>query len=210
MAYRSWKLIAIAALLLGLAGCAPPAVVGPPRVVVQGDAFSKDITILGVQIFDNQFFKPDDKAHWYLRSFVNPRAHTAQHQLYAEIIYGGRNGAYSASDDHAETHRVDLLFHESCGPHRRDEVCDYEDTIGVDLPEATLRANAVRGLKIKITARSGYVRIMEITPEMINAQLYATQEILSGKVVVGQTVKSGGTIAAGPAIAVPARTSTAP
>jgi hypothetical protein len=200
MPSRSGKLVAVSVLTLALAACAPAAPDGPPHVVVHGDAFSKDITILGVQILDNQFFKPDDKAHWYLRSFVNPRAQTAQHQLYAELLYAGRNGSYFASDSHAEPHRVNLLYHQTCGPHPRDEVCDYEDTIGIDIPEGTLRANAAQGLDIKITARSGYARIMAITPEMINAQLYATQEILSGKVVVGQTVKSGGTIAAGPPV----------
>ncbi|HEX4194171.1 MAG TPA: PDZ domain-containing protein [Stellaceae bacterium] len=189
-----------------IAACAPvPS--GPPRVVVEGDAFSKDVTISGVQIFDNQFFKPDDKAHWYLRSFVNPQAHTAQHQLYAELLFGGRNGGYFASDNHAQPHGVDVLYHEACGPHARGEVCDYEDTIGIDLPEATLRANASQGLDIKVTARSGYARVMAITPEMISAQLYATQEILSGKVVVGQTVKSGDTIEAGPPVPMPASTS---
>jgi hypothetical protein len=211
MSYRSGKLAAFAVWLLALNACAPTTPDGPPRVVVQGDAFSKDITILGVQILDNQFFKPDDKAHWYLRSFVNPQAHTVQHQLYAELFYAGRNGAYFASDSHAEPHRVDLLYHQTCGPHPRDEVCDYEDTIGIDIPEATLRANAAQGLDIKITARSGYVRIMAITPEMIGAQLYAAQEILSGKVIVGQTVKSGGTIAAGPpVVAMPISPSPAP
>jgi hypothetical protein len=205
MSLRSGKLIAIGVLLLGMAACAPvPS--GPPRVVVEGDAFSTDVTILGVQILDNQFLKPYDKAHWYLRSFVNPQAHTATHQLYAELIYAdGRNGAYFASDSRAESHRVDLLYHQGCGPHARDEVCTYEDTIGIDIPEATLRANAAQGLDIKVTARSGYARIMAITPEMISAQLYATQEILSGKVVVGQTVKSGGTIAAGPPAVIPRR-----
>lgn len=204
MPCRSGKLATIAVLLFGLAACAPAAPDGPPRVVVQGDAFSKDVTILGVQILDNQFFKAYDKAHWYLRSFVNPQAHTATHQLYAELIYAdGRNGAYFASDSRTQSHRVDLLYHQGCGPHARDEVCSYEDTIGIDIPEATLRANAAQGLDIKVTARSGYARIMAITPEMISAQLYATREILSGEVVVGQTVKSGGTIAAGPPAVIP-------
>jgi hypothetical protein len=195
--YRSGKLVAALVLLTGLAACAP-GLSGPPRVVVEGDAFSKEVTILGVQILDNPLLD-FNKAHWYLRSFVDPGTHTVRHQLYAELTYtGDRNGTYFAADSQAQAHRVDVIYRGKCDTYSRNAVCVRVDTIGIDIPEAALRANLAHGLDVKVTARSGYARILAITPMMISAQLNASQQILSGKVVVGQTVKSGDTIVAGP------------
>ena len=193
---RGWGLVTLLLVGFGLASCAGPS--GPPRVVVESDAFSKDVTISGVQVLDNQLLDLD-KAHWYLRSFVDPQSQKVQHQLYAELTYpGDRNGRYFAADDHAQPYRVDRIYDAKCERFFKGDICTREDTIGIDISEATLRANAASGLAIKITASSGYSRILTITPEMIAAQLYATREVLSGQVVVGRTVQSGGTIAAGP------------
>ncbi|HLI19615.1 MAG TPA: hypothetical protein VKV32_00745 [Stellaceae bacterium] len=191
------RAVMVGMLVAGAAGCAAPQY-GPPRVVVQGDKFSDDVTILGVQVLVNPLMD-FEKEHWYLRSFVNPKAQRVRHQLYAELIYtDGRNGAYFAADNHARPYRVDLIYSEGCGRHAANDVCIRQDTVGIDIPEATLRAEAAQGFEMKISARSGYAVILSVTPEMINAQLYATQQILSGAVVVGQTVQSGGTIQAAP------------
>ncbi len=193
------KAIVVLALALSLAGCAPRgATNGPPRVVVEGDEFSKDVRILGVQILNNKLFDLE-KEHWYLRSFVNPQARTTKHQLYAELTYtGSRNGAYFAADNHAQSHTVEVIYRGNCDVISRNEPCSRVDTVGVDLSESLLRANAGQGLEIKISARSGYAKILSITPSMIAAQFNATQQILSRTVVVGKTVQSGGTIQAGP------------
>lgn len=192
------RAVIVVMLASACVSCAAPQS-GPPRVVVQGDKFSNNITILGVQVLVNPLMD-FNKQHWYLRSFVNPSAKTAQHQLYAELEYPDdhRNGTYFATDSNARPYRVDLIDSEGCGRHPAANICVREDTIGIDIPDAILRAEAAQGFEMKISARSGYSVVLSITPEMINAQLYAAQQVLSGAVVVGQTVQSGGTIQAGP------------
>jgi hypothetical protein len=180
-----------------LAACAPQSNAphaDTPRVVVEGDQFSEDVTVLGVQALDNPFLRADTE-HWYLRSYVNRKTHTAVHQLYVELGYEGAfNGRYWAADDTAQPYPVELLYHERCwGPN-----CSKLDYLGIVIDEATLRANATRGMQVKISASSGYAVILEISAEMIGAQLSAEEQIMSGAVVVGQTGKSGDTILAAP------------
>lgn len=198
MRHRVYRGAILAILIFNLGGCVSTES-GPPRVVVLGDKFSNEVTILGVQVLDNPLMS-FEKEHWYLRSFVNPTTRNATHQLYAELTYADdqRNGAYFAADDHARPYRVDLIYREGCGRHGASDICVRDDTIGIDVPEATLRGYAAQGFDMKIEAQSGYSVVLSVTPEMINAQLYAANQILSGAVVVGQNVQSGDTIQAGP------------
>lgn len=203
MGLRLWLFASVA--LIPAACGSPGGTAGSnvPRVVVEGDEFSKAVTVSGVQFNVNPFFS-DFKQHWYLRSAVNPEAHKAEHELYAEIRYpGGLNGSYSAADNSARPHRVHLIYREYCvaeaalsSPGSRS--CVRLDTIGISIDETILRANQATGMAIKLSAASGFSVILDITAEMISAQLYAEEQIFSGAVVVGKTVRSGGTIAAAP------------
>ncbi len=165
-----------------------------PRVVVKGDEFSKVVQIEGIRgPVDPQ---PGSVGiEWFLRSFIDKDAQSTAHQVYVDFTYAaGTMGGFRASDDHATALKVDAIYQHGCGSDR----CLKQDIVGVTLDEATLKARADQGFRIKLVANSGYSIILKVTPEMISTQAYADRMVLSGAVVVGQTVKSGDTIAAAP------------
>lgn len=161
-------------LLALLSGCAQP-----PRTTVNavGDKFSKDITLEGVPLHDPT---NGDDLFWMLRSYVNPQAHTAVHEIYVAWSYAGSySGKYFAADDTARPLRVTMILKETC------RGCDRTDTLGIAIDEATLRARAATGFEVKLSAQDGTAGILSITPQMINAQLQAEDSILAGSAAVG-------------------------
>lgn len=170
MPYRSGKLAAIA-VLLALAACGPLG--APPRTTVNviGDKFSKEIELQGIpqkDAFDG------NGTFWMLRSFADPQARTAQHQIYVEWFYPGHGTTrYRAADDTARPLRTQQIFKDSCG---RD--CGQTDTITIDIDEPTLRARAATGFEVKLSGNDGSAAILAITSQMIAAQLQAEDRIL--------------------------------
>jgi hypothetical protein len=170
MPHRSGKLVAIAALLLSIAACGP---LTQPRTTVNviGDKFSKEIELDGVPLHD-----PTNGINlfWMLRSFVNPQTHTTTHQIYVEWTYTGQSsGRYRAADDTARSLPVENLFKESCAFNK----CPRTDTIGIGIDEAILRKRAPTGFQVKLTGQDGTSGILDITSQMINAQLQAEDRI---------------------------------
>ena len=170
--YRSGKLAAIAVLLLALAACGP---LGPPprtSVDVISDRFSKDITLVGLQRGDSF---DGDSVDWMLRSFVNPEARTATHQIYVDWFFQGHGTTkYFAADDRARELPVHQILKESCGRN-----CGQTDTITIAIDEATLRARAASGFQAKLSTNNGAHVILDITPPMINSQLQAEDRIIN-------------------------------
>jgi hypothetical protein len=167
MSYRSGKLAAIAVLLLALAACVPPRT----TVNVIGDKFDKEITLEGIPLHD-----PNNGTDlfWMLRSFVNPQTHTTTHQVYVSWVYPGRSsGRYWAADDTARDLPVNMIRRDSC-PFGK---CDRTDTLGIAIEEATLRKRAPTGFQVKLSAQDGTYGILDITPQMIAAQLQAEDRI---------------------------------
>ncbi len=189
-----WRSIGALIALLVLAGCAPPVDPNAPlQVKVSGDAFSKDITLTG-PLFHQERLASYAGETWGLRSFVDPKAHTATHQLYAQLDYDKNiaNNVYYAADNSARDYKPKVIYRERCG---RSQYCTIDtDHLTIDVDEATLRANAASGMAFKFSANSGYAVIVKVSPRMIAAQLDAEQRVLSGAVVVGQTVPSGESI----------------
>jgi hypothetical protein len=173
MLYRSGKLIAIAGLLLALAACGP---LGPPprtTVDVIGDKFSKEIELQGVPLHD-----PTNGVDlfWMLRSFVNPKTHETFHTIYVEWVYGGHSlGRFHATDDTARDLVVKVIERDAC-PFGK---CDRTDTLAIAIDEATLRKRAATGFQVKLFAQDGSSGILDITTQMINAQLQAEDRIYS-------------------------------
>jgi len=176
MPYRSGKLAAIAALfvlLLDLTACGPLAVDPPPRATVNvvADKFSKDVTLEGLP--QNNAFEGNG-TFWMLRSFVNPQAHTAQHQIYVEWFFPGHGTTkYYAADDRARSLATRQIYKESCG-----RQCGQTDTIAIDIDETTLRSRALTGFQVKLSGNDGSATILGITPQMIAAQLQAEDNII--------------------------------
>src|SRR5579862_5422965 len=162
------SLVLLLVVLAALAGCVQPRT----TVNVIGDKFSRDITLEGIPLHDPT---NGDDLFWMLRSFVNPQAHTAQHQIYVAWTYaGGYSGRYFAADDTARALPVTMILKETC------RGCDRTDTLGIDIDEATLRARAATGFQVKLSAQDGTAGILSITPQMINAQLQAEDSLMAG------------------------------
>lgn len=162
-------------VLAALVGCAQP----PPRSTVNviGDKFSQDITLEGIPLHDPT---NGDDLFWMLRSFVNPRTHLTEHQIYVAWTYAGKySGQYFAADDTARPLAVTMILKESCPG------CDRTDTLGIAIDETTLRARAATGFEVKLSAQDGTAGVLSITPQMISAQLQAEDSILAGSVAVG-------------------------
>ena len=177
MPARSGKLAAIAVLLFGLAACAPP-----PRTTVNvvGDKFSKEITIDGLPLSDRLH---SNSTFWMLRSFVEPQSRVAVHEIYVEWFFPGHGTTrYHAADDTARPLQARQILKESCGRN-----CGQTDTISIDIDEATLRARAAEGFQVKLSGNDGSAWILDITSQMINAQLQAEEQILKGPAVASAT-----------------------
>jgi hypothetical protein len=173
MSNRSGKSIALAVLLLGLAACAPSAL-PQTTVTVTGDKFSKEITLEGTPLHA----KNGIDLFWMLLSSVNPQTHTTTHQIYVEWTYEGRSpGKYYAADDTARVLPVENIYRESCAFNS----CPRDDTVGIAIDEASLRERATTGFQVKLSGQDGYTAILDITPQMINAQLEAEDRILNAQ-----------------------------
>jgi hypothetical protein len=176
---RSAKLGAVAVLVLGVGACGPLAVDPPARttVKVSGDKFSKEVTLEGLP--QNNAFA-DNSTFWMLRSFVNPQAHTARHQIYVDWFFPGHGTTkYRAADDTARTLPTQQIYKESCG-----RQCGQTDTVIIDIDEAALRARARTGFQVKLSGNDGVSTIVGITPQMIAAQLQAEDNFIPSTVNV--------------------------
>jgi len=178
--------------LLGLVVACPVARADGAGVVVTSDEFSRIVEIVGIKGPVDPQPRGVDMA-WALRSSIDKNAQAAAHQVYVDFNYTADTmGSFRASDDRATALKVVPIYQHACAF----DQCPKQDVVGVTLDEATLRARADQGFRIKLVAKSGYSVILKVTPEMIATQFYADRLILSGAVVVGETVKSGDTIAA--------------
>jgi len=161
--WLGFQILAIACL----SGCAPP-----PRTTVNviADKFSKSVTLEGIPRLNPN----NGNLFWMLRSEVDPQGHFALHQIYVEWTYAGpSSGRYFAADDTARPLAVRNIRREYC-PFNK---CDRTDTLGIGIDEATLRARASTGFQVKLSAQDGTAGILDITPEMINAQLAAEARV---------------------------------
>jgi hypothetical protein len=125
---------------------------------------------------------------WRLRSRVNTSSHRVMHQLYVETNTFDRRGWNSAWDEGARRRRVVRIASSApgCrrkrggGRHRRvddDLVCRYDETVGVTLDDAFVRANA-SGFRIEMTARSGDDLTLDVSAAQIAPVLSAIDAYL--------------------------------
>lgn len=138
-------------------------------VTVSGDKFSKEITFLGVPVGINPF--GGTSRMYRIRTWLDRETQTSKHQLYVDIGYIGDWRFYDrAADDDA--HQLDVVqIATNVGSCRGG--CSLSETVGVTLPEGTLRAKAATGFQIKLFAKSGDSLVLDITPQQIATQLAA-------------------------------------
>jgi hypothetical protein len=155
---------------------------------IQNDKFSQAITINGSVLSVNPF--AGISRSWFIRSFYDKESHVAAHQLYVKISYlGDWNFFNFADDENARSLKVNNIgsrINDCTG------MCDFDETVGVDLDESTLRAKAQAGYEIKLSAKSGESFVLKISSEQIRAQLLAIEQFAKpGEISIDEFYKKG-------------------
>ncbi|MFZ0496728.1 MAG: hypothetical protein WBD78_04245 [Methylocella sp.] len=142
---------------------------GPSHIQgVESDEFSNIMKINGVVESENPFggiFRS-----WSLRSFVSKLDGSTTHQLYVSIDYPsepGRKVFDSASDDTATPLTVTQIYGN-----------DNSEDAAIEVTTAVLRAHALTGYRVKISAESGDSFILTISSNQIAAQLDTMEKCL--------------------------------
>lgn len=128
------------------------------------------MTILGVSNNTRLSFLDTDTYRYFIRSYVH--AASTSHQLYVVNNYGGdwRFWVRAADEEGAAHDLTRIETHiESCNS----SGCSKSETFGVDLDGEQLTRLHEHGLQIKIYARNGSERILQISPWQIDAQMSA-------------------------------------
>ena len=168
------KHIAAAFLLviLLLAAC----VAGKPQVTVTDDQFSKDVVIFGWGNYVNNNPWGGIFRDWRLRSFVDKQTHAVSHQIYVDIHYDNEYQYFnSAAGDTARDLTVLAIDRSNTCPRI---TCTHYETVGIAIDDATLRARAAQGLRVKLSARRGSELILVLSPEQISLQLAAVDRLI--------------------------------
>jgi hypothetical protein len=160
-----------------LAGCAIGSPQHPTQVHdIEDDQFSDAVTINGAQ---GQVVSPfgDEIDIWFIRSFVNKKDSSVEHQLYFDSMYQPPMSHYfTAADDTAQTLPLTKInSSRDCNP----RPCTDEEVVGVTLDDAMLRSRVATGYKVKISARDGAYMVIDLTPGMIKVQLDAINQVLA-------------------------------
>ena len=169
---RFARLLAAASLVATLAAASPASTATELAVKVSGDKFSKQISFDGPAAAINPF--GGTFRQWNIRSWLDRDTKATTHQLYVTVSYDGDWRFYDrAADDSATDLRVTKIgtkvVYCSAGS------CLVSEFVGVDLPEATLKAKAGTGFQIKISAKSGDSLVLEISAAQITAELKAIE-----------------------------------
>jgi PDZ domain len=126
---------------------------------------------------------------WRIESEVaKAPPHGVAHRVLVFVFSGGdlfdeKESRESAStrfavDDQAAPLRIHRIGHTTCG--FGDANCLRRETVGIAVADATLRAHALSGYRIKIAPRDGDERVLTLTPALIQEQLSAIDRLVQG------------------------------
>jgi len=165
--------------LLCSSGCAIPPLTKIDST--QDDVFSKRVTINGGKVteFPSGLLGTLYRT-FFIRSWVDKATGSVSHQLYVDITYDGewKFFEWAADDTATSLNVVKIDSHvDSC----RNQ-CSFEEIVGIDLDDATLRSRVATGFPIKLSAKSGEAIIIKVAPEQIKLQLEAVDKYSSNKV----------------------------
>jgi hypothetical protein len=175
-------------LVAGLVGCAhgPDGTVGTAGAAsVAGDKFTKVWTVMGDRV-TNGVHLVDGQFGWRMRSFVDKTTGARSHQLYVDVTYSGSWRFYNvASDETATDLEVAQIDREVGDCSNTLFGCDLNETVGVDLPEPSLRAHAQTGYQIQLRSKSGNSQILVVTKEQIQQQFLKVDQLAAGQSMTG-------------------------
>ena len=172
---KIFKILKIVSFCGLLSGCAIPAP-EQQRVFVSGDQFSSTIDVEGVKGFENPF--GGTSKIWFIRSQIDKKTGALSHQLYVTFGYRGDWRFYErASDEDAknlETTMIDRNVVDCSG-----YSCSFDETVGVEISNANLKAHARNGYSIKIYSHSGDAEILKLSPFMIQKQFATIRQTVA-------------------------------
>jgi hypothetical protein len=144
------------------------------RVEVNDDKFEKAVRFLGrPSQHDSPLYGIADTNTYRLRSWLDRNTGAMTHQLYVSHFYSGEwIFWHRASDDQANTLEFVSIARNviSCR-----SGCSYSEAFGVTIPHRTLERARNTGLSIKFFARTGREKVIHLSSDDINAQLFAME-----------------------------------
>ncbi len=151
------------ALVALLACCGGP-------VTVKDDEFSTVTRFVGASGTVSAF--GGTQTEYHLVSFVGKvEPYAVEHRIEATFFYDHDVPTQQfviAADDTAQELPLTRLFFGGCG---FKVACLKQETVGVAVSDAVLRRRALTGYRIKVSARSGDEKILELTSVMLIRQL---------------------------------------
>jgi PDZ domain-containing protein len=154
------------------------------KIITQTDQFSKTIELTGLRMFaaplGGENWRTRTNVYWYVRSWVDKDTHAALHQLYVEIAYSGDSWHFyeSAADEQATSHPVVIINRSvsDCERGAAYSLCDYSETVGVDIDDTFLRSHA-DGFRIKFLGRHGPDFVLVTPAEAVAKQVAALDSL---------------------------------
>ncbi len=147
---------------------------------MKDDQFSQQVTILGWGSYETPY--GGIARDWRLRSWVDKQTRAVSHQIYIEMSYDDEYQFFeAATDDTARSLAVIVIDRSFMCPHLD---CTHFETIGVEIDEATLRARADQGFRIKVSSRRGSTLILPLSPTQIGLQLAAIDRLIPRSIQV--------------------------
>jgi len=194
MACRIRSAAIFACLLIALAGCLSPAERPDARAGTATDEFSKTIDVVGPLMIYNPLVGV--KAFFKLVTRVDKQSHQYTHVIETEFRYNGTFIYFQlAADDKAQSLQLVPIKRE-----RNIGSMDRGELFNIVVPDASLRAHAATGYRVKVSSRAGDNIVLVISPAMIAAQIEGLNRVLSPPAAasIGATSGSAVTAAAAP------------
>lgn len=140
------------------------------NVTYTSDPYSSLDTYVGMRVGGYEYMI--GTTYYRVRSFKAKSGIITSHQIYVDIGYTDGWQFYDkASLLGGKTLETDVISRDvtSCNSYG----CDFNEIIGINLSDEEFRSYASTGMKIKLYAKSGHTRMIDVTPNYIQGQLSA-------------------------------------
>lgn len=168
------KILIALSIIMMISGCGKSiteytAVEISQKVVAEKDPYSSIQKYVGMSVGGYEYMV--GSTYYKVRSFKTGDL-PITHQIYVTIEYGDDwqyfNSANFLGGEPLEIDVIsrDVLYCNSYG-------CNFKEIIGIDVPDERFRKFATTGMNIKLYAKSGHTRVINVTPNYIQGHLTA-------------------------------------
>lgn len=190
------KLTLVSLILVSCSGKLESYSKKPPKqiskqVKVETSEFDDSVNFIAPEINSYNFLKrggdvtamlvPMPTQTYYLRGWKNKKTSKLRHQIYYMDLDNNWRFYQSASDSNAK--KLELVKIDRDVSCRGDStlysvqsICNHWETVGISLSDSYLKSKKDSGLKVKIHAKSGEDRIIEIPSNYIKGYLSKVDE----------------------------------